>query len=485
MKKTFISNLIVLVGLNLLVKPLYLLVVEAEIQNRTGADEFGMYFALLNITFILNILTDLGLTNHNTRFIASEASIQSKQLRHMMKLRAILALIFLFTTFIAGWILQYESGQITLLLWLAIGQILSATILFLRSYLTGMHLFRHDSLISILDKLILIVLMSGLLLSHSGTFQIEWLVYGQVIAYGLTCFVAWLLISKNFNKPHDGDLPSWVQLLKESSPYATLIIISMFAYRTDTIMLERIRGSEDAGIYAMGFRFFEAVNMISYLFAVLLLPMFTRLLSTKQDVTPLIHSGLKLMFTGTWVAVLIALFFGEDLLAMIYDHHIQEANEPFFWLMISALFFSLQYITGTLITASGKLKVLIYIAIAGLIFNFSMNLIVIPTMGAQGCAISSAITQGLMFFSQVLYINIHFNKKPLIPLFLRAFIFTLLTTSPWMYTDFKEWFDGRPILALLAIGSMSLAIAYITGMLEYQSLITLLKTRFQKEETAV
>ncbi|MFM7234257.1 MAG: hypothetical protein ACKOZM_06670, partial [Flavobacteriales bacterium] len=65
--KTFVSNLLMLIGVNLLIKPFYLLIIEAQVQERIGAENFGLYFALLNISFILNILPDLGITNWNNR----------------------------------------------------------------------------------------------------------------------------------------------------------------------------------------------------------------------------------------------------------------------------------------------------------------------------------------------------------------------------------------------------------------------------------
>ena len=70
MQKKFLSNLLLIVVLNLLVKPFYLLGIDAEVQNRVGEAVYGNYFSLLNFSFLLNILLDLGLTNYNARNIA-------------------------------------------------------------------------------------------------------------------------------------------------------------------------------------------------------------------------------------------------------------------------------------------------------------------------------------------------------------------------------------------------------------------------------
>ena len=69
MKNKFFSNLVLILFLNMVIKPLYILGIDAEIlkiteYNNPGA--YGTYFSLLNLTFIFNIILDLGINNFNT-----------------------------------------------------------------------------------------------------------------------------------------------------------------------------------------------------------------------------------------------------------------------------------------------------------------------------------------------------------------------------------------------------------------------------------
>ena len=70
MQRQFVVNFALLLGLNLLVKPFYVFGIEAEVQNRVGAETFGNYFALISFSFLLNILLDLGIANYNARRVA-------------------------------------------------------------------------------------------------------------------------------------------------------------------------------------------------------------------------------------------------------------------------------------------------------------------------------------------------------------------------------------------------------------------------------
>ena len=119
MRKTFVSNLILLLSLNLLVKPAYLLFVEAEIQNRVGAEAFGNYFALINFSFLLNIIPDLGITNWNTRNIARHSHLLQRYFSDILSLRLLLAAAYITLALVFGWVLDYSSEQFTLLVVLA------------------------------------------------------------------------------------------------------------------------------------------------------------------------------------------------------------------------------------------------------------------------------------------------------------------------------------------------------------------------------
>ena len=70
MKKKFLSNLVLIIFLNLIIKPFYILGIDAEIINRVGEFEYGVYFSIINLTFLLNIFLDLGINNYKVENIA-------------------------------------------------------------------------------------------------------------------------------------------------------------------------------------------------------------------------------------------------------------------------------------------------------------------------------------------------------------------------------------------------------------------------------
>jgi O-antigen/teichoic acid export membrane protein len=310
-----------LVAVNLLVKPFYLLGIEAEIQNRTGQEVFGSYFALINFSFLLNILPDMGITNWNTRHIAAHPERVSTHFPALLSLRSVLGMIYLITLCLAGYFLGYTSGQLAVLALLGFNQVLATLVLFLRSNLAALHLFRHDSLLSVLDRAILVAMMAGLLWGTNRPFRIEWLVIGQTLSYGIACLTGLFLVIRKTGRLRLSFNPAFgISALRESFPYAMLFFISAMVFRVDSVMLERTCGAEEAGHYAMGFRFYEAVTMIAYLFAVLLLPMFSRMHQRNEDLSPLLGQAFRIMCAGVWVITSAAWVWNEEILLLIYDN---------------------------------------------------------------------------------------------------------------------------------------------------------------------
>jgi len=477
MRKTFITNLILLVLLNLLVKPFYILGIETEIQNRVGAETYGGYFALINFSFVLNILLDAGITNWNTRHIAQNPQLISKHFGPLLTIRLGLATLYLAIAAISGVILGYQKHQLILLIILAVGQVFASGILFIRSNLTGLHLFKHDSVISVFDRILLLLSMAYLLWFQSEPFKMEWLVYGQCITYVITFFLALYFIGKKAKgwklKPNFTFSRS---IIKSSFPYAVMILISSIAYRIDSILLERISGSQEAGIYAMGFRFFEAVNMMAYLFAVLLLPLFAAMLKRKESINKLLVLSFKIMLTASATLAVCCIFWRSKILNLFYHQLIDQASNAFGLLMIGCAAFCLQYIVGTLLTAAGKLYVLIAIASSGMVINLALNFWLIPLYGNTGAAFSNAMTQSLILLTQIIIVNRIYSPKWGKDLF-RGLIFIVSVVGFGYFFSHYTIFEGHLAYAIAAFLFCSVVSAWIVGMFDLKSIKQLIVSR--------
>jgi O-antigen/teichoic acid export membrane protein len=480
MRKTFVSNLILLVAVNLLVKPFYLLGIEAEIQNRTGPEIFGSYFALINFSFLLNILPDMGVTNWNTRSIAGRPELLTQRLPVLLSLRSMLSLAYLIVVMCCGLAFGYSSSQLAVLALLALNQVLASAILFMRSNLSGLHLFRQDSLLSILDRALLVIAMAALLwIPENETFRIEWLVWGQTFSYAAALIVAFILVMRH-SKPMRirWDRSIAKGALRASFPYALLILISAIGLRIDAVLLERLRTAESAGHYAMGFRFFDAVTMIAFLFASLLLPIFARMHSRKEAIAPLLGTAFRLMIFGAWIVLLCGMAWSSEILHLIYDRPSEEAIASFRFLMAGCAAFSMQYVFGTLLTAMGELRTLIRIAVVALAVNIAVNLVLIPSHGAVGSAMANMAAQGIALVLQIVAVQRRI-RPGLISDYTRAAAFALVTTAMMgAFLIGPDTINQLPFTYKAPVFlSLSLLVAIGTRVLDFRAFLNLLRQR--------
>ena len=480
MKGKFIWNLLLVLILNLLIKPFYILGIDAEIINRVGASVYGNYFALINFSFLLNIILDLGITNFNAKNIAQYHQLLDKYFSGIITLRLVLVFLYLLATFLIAFLIGYDKNQFQVLLVLALNQSLVAFILYIRSNLAGLHLFAQDSIISILDRLLLIAICSVLLWGgvYDTSFQIEWFIYAQTVAYLMTlCICFFLVFRKTSNFIFRWNTPFAIVILKKSLPYAFLIFLMTIYYRIDSIMLERMLNdnSVQAGIYAQAYRFFEASNMFAYLFAALLLPIFSRMLKLGDSIHDLVYFSFKTLMGFGFVVTVFCVFNAYDIIDFRYNDYIFESSQIFIVLMICFLCVSSTYIYGTLLTANGNLFHLNIVAGFGVVLNIVLNIILIPKHQALGSAFASLITQFLTGLCQII-LCIHVFRLSLNNTFFRLLLFLIGLIICAYYLNFKGY---SLHYNFLLYSVFSLIWLFVTRVVVLSDFHLLLKNKFK------
>ena len=202
--------------------------------------------------------------------------------------------------------------------------------------------------------------------------------------------------------------------------------------------------------------------MIAYLFSVILLPLFSKMLKDKEDLGGILRAAFSLLFFFSVTAVTILLAFRIPVLELLYDAHIAESAGVFTFLIPSIIPLSLTYIYGTLLTANGSMKLLNLSAVIGIVVNLLVNFILIPRLQARGAAIASLSTQSVMAVIQTV-IAFRVLKLPLrdIP-FVRCLIYMALLIPCTLV--FARFYTGNVLIALAISALFACLIALATGL---------------------
>ncbi|MBE0637636.1 MAG: oligosaccharide flippase family protein [Bacteroidales bacterium] len=481
MKKKFLSNLILLLFLNLLVKPFWILGIDRSVQNIVGAEDYGFYYVLFNFSFLFNILLDFGITNYNNRNIAQHSQLLNKHFSGIVIIKLLLAVLYTIITFSVGLIIGFSANQLGLLGFMCFNQFLLSFILYLRSNVSGLLMFRTDSFLSVLDRVLMILICGVLIWGHVTTslFRIEWFVYAQTTAYLLTAIVASIVVIKKAEfRRLNWNWPFFVMIIRKSFPFAILVLLMTFYNRIDSVMIERLLpadiGEYEVGIYASAYRLLDASNMIAYLFSVLLLPLFSRMIKNRENVVQVVKLAATLLFIISSTVAIGSHFYSFELMNLMYHDHVEESAEVFRLLMFGYIAISTTYVFGTLLTANGSLKTLNIVAASGMFLNFAINMILVPRLYAVGSAYASLIAQYATAFIQLLIACRLFGFKPNY-----RFLSTLATFAVGivLINVFSKQIFGNWIYNFMLMVGASVALATLLKLLNIKGFIDILRSK--------
>ena len=405
MQSGFIRHIFFLITVNLIVKPFYVLIIDRGVQNELGTSTYGLFFALFNLSYIIYILSDLGIYQYHTRQVAS-GNTSKWQSGQIAGVKLWLSGLYLVSLLLLATLFGYTRFMPYVLL-LGTYQLLVSWVFFLRSQLNGKGLYRVDAWVSILDRTILTGVIGGLLLTPVLRTRFTLL---QFIALLIFSMLVTLWAAHRFLRHHGVTihirpvrLTAVGPVIRQTLPFALTVILMTLYTRIDGIMLERLApgGDYQAGVYAASYRLLDAANMVAYLVATLLLPIYSRHLQQGLNVGPLYRDAFKLLWVVSGITSVAAVAFAGPIMHLLYPDADDHWAKVFAWLMPTFVFGSIIYVAGTLVTASGRLNAMNRAAGVSIAANILLNVLLIPRYLALGAVVATLVTQGAMALSLV------------------------------------------------------------------------------------
>ncbi len=192
MKRQFAVNIVLLVLINLLIKPVYIFFIEAKVQDVLGHIEYGKYFTYLNFALLFQFMADLGTQSWNAQYLSKNRKDRSFIVSNIFFLRMVLGVIYVVITGLLAW----STGwfDMMLLIYLSLQVVLSASLVFIRSSVTALGHFKTDNLLSVADKILMIAGLGWMLyFLPEKDFSVTDFVIIQIVALVLANILAILL----------------------------------------------------------------------------------------------------------------------------------------------------------------------------------------------------------------------------------------------------------------------------------------------------
>lgn len=431
MQRSFLKNLLWLQALNWLIKPLWILLIEREIQLQLGDGLYGQYAVHFGIGTLFAVLLDAGLNAYTSREIAMGERLASW--KRLLGLR--LGLTFIYVAAVVLFSLFQYSVVWNLILLVIINQLLAAGVLVVRAILQGKHQFKFDSIVSVADRFVAIVVLIfvfGLLSNKGiGNHGVEKFLLAQSTGYAVA-LLAGLWFSRRFSKINDLEsavsefgskaltdqniafIPwvksmGWFVILGLTMSAFTRLDIQMLQWFTlDVTAVMELPGDFPKpqnpgflanGMYAKGYRFLDAALIFSSMLSIQLLPLFSKRISENLELQSLVWMGFRIVFMVSVSAAVVGYFYGAPLMGSFYHltqyAEVYNMGQLFFGFMLVFIAMSTVHVFGTLLTAAGDVKWLSFLAFVCLAVNIGVDSMQIPMLGPFGALEGSMITQGL------------------------------------------------------------------------------------------
>ena len=369
-----------------------------------GVELKGEYNYLITLGSFLWTLLDLGIYR-SYPYLIRKFPNKINNLFKWATLTFIIEIVVLSSTgllLINFWskVLSYNFKPIYMLLFIGY-MTFSKYFMQLESIFMGMDRIVDQSIGDLLyGGLTFLLFLIGFIFLHNVD-RLAVILVGMVIAMGIG--IAYFI--KQYNKV---DFAKNLDLKFIYSAYSFGIrvflssIIIMLLIRVDIILIKKMLGFREVGIYSIAAHIVDMLQVASNLVGGYL---FVKLSDTEDDFTKWQLMKKIMMLFGAFLTVanLAFVLLGKILLRILYGIDFVPAYGVYLWLIPASYGLSFGSFFNNYLNSKGFPPITILIPAISLGLNIGLNLLMIPRWGLIGAAIASGIAYLLWFFLIIIY----------------------------------------------------------------------------------
>ncbi len=381
------KSISLLLFLNLLLKPIWIFLIDRKVQLLLGQNVYGDYFALLNFAIILSIVLDAGLSIYFTANHTNDTQgIQFSNFKTLYKLKLGLCLLYIFITIIVAIALGLVVNGLFLLI--LTYQVLNAALLFARSYFTTNLLLQYDAFISVADKLLATLIIGFWLFFKKDSFTISYFLVVQIACTGVLLLICIFYIRRKKNNiPIQSS--GIVTHFKKAIPYAILTLLMSLVLRSDVFLIKLLHhnGNTEVGLYAYGYRLLDALNTFGFLWASFLFPFLCKHILNKKIISVATNWSFVVLLGISTTVALFCFLFRTSIVQLLYHTQNTVIENIVSYSCFAFVGCSLVHVFSTVLTAHQKINQLIITTGLFAMLSIIVNFIVIPKFGASGAVV--------------------------------------------------------------------------------------------------
>ena len=428
------------------------------ITRYLGVQRYGILGFATSTVGMVGVLMDLGMSAYIVRHIATNNDSVSKYLGNAIPLKLMLfvgTFAFLLVCLI---LMKCDELTITITLLFLIEGIFQTTINLINGAFLAFEKAKYQGIGTVLINVLLFLFILLTIFTDLGLYGIA---ISYIIANIIGLIYEYYTLNKRIAKPKfELDKSLYKKLLLSGLPFAITGILSSVYYSIDVIMLTTMVGNYATGLYNATYKLIGVLTLFYSVYSSVIYPVMSKFFKNdKRSLVVIYEKSIKYLMLIIIPLAVATTYYSLDIIHFIYGAE-YDPSAPILSILIWTV--CLLFANGagnSLLTASHKERTVtkIYALAAG--FNVVANLILIPYLSYIGAAITTVLSDILIFIIQK-YVIHKIGSKP----------------NKKLYYDLVKIITGSLVLGIaLYFLKLNMWVAIPVGIIIYFATICLLK----------
>ncbi len=373
------------VALATLTTQILTLFVSIVLARSLGIEQYGIFVFGFAFPSWFLLLVSLGLDSVYSIEVAGDKGKAGRYLTTIALLRLPLVLVAILMLWIFTHLLLSDPFARTITLLLGIAAIVQTYAGTFTSVFRAFEKLEFDAIVHIVERATTTAIVLLLLVLGYGLFEISFV---YILGGILTLVLSLVLVRRRFVWfSRAVDRVGLSTILKLAAPFALGGVFATFSNTTGPVLLTLLLNPVATGEYNAALSLLFALISFLTLYHFVMVPTMSRMnRETPDRLSTVLQQSQKLAFIFGLPVALGGWLYAEEIMTLFYGDAFREAASSFQVLVFLAAVFTAVLGCGTVLSATGRQRLNLYISIAVAATVISLDFILIPTWGPVGAA---------------------------------------------------------------------------------------------------
>ncbi len=408
-----------------------------------GPYQYGQFQFVLSYVTLFGVVIDFGIQQYITKKMSEDRSQAKKYFQNFFAVEVVLSALVYTAMLVTAKVNGYEPTVFKAIAVAGLGAAVHGLVYPFLSVITAFYDLKKAAFLNFLSSIINVAMILITIAVGGG---IVMLTLQQVIYATLAVGIYYFIVQKHIGKPEilkgfkTLDWPLIRIIFKAAIPFAMLVGFSTVYNRIDVILITKILGYAQTGLYSAAYKFFDLLAFFPAVVSHALYPLFSSLMveGKAEEIGKILEKYLRFM-----TALALPIGVGGSLLAVpiigILSPEFKDAA-PVLAILVWAPAILFMYIIFNSLVISQLTKFAMVVTGINVLINVIGNIILLPHYGIKGAAVMTLVSefiQGAVYFFLVRNKIVSFSFFPHIwkPIIASA----VMGVAVWQINQFIWW----------------------------------------------